>query len=257
MVTNGRRIVPRIGVIFAGALLGLAMLVSVPAAAGERLTVVELYSAQGCPLCPPAEAYFGELAQRSDLLPLAFHVDYWDYLGWNDRFADAAFSRRQQRYSDRLGLPYVYTPQIIVDGYRQASGSRPDAVEVEIAMASEDRTRTVDISLTRLSTTQLRIEMPATPLGKDVDIVLIGFDAMHRTRIGKGENTGTMLANYHVVRDVRTIANWTGDRFDLTVPLTSRHGETDYCAIIVQEADQGRIIGAARVDMREPGGRGG
>jgi hypothetical protein len=67
------------------------------AAAGERLTVVELFSAQGCPLCPPAEAYLGELAERYDLLPLAFHVDYWDYLGWKDRFAEPGFARRQQR----------------------------------------------------------------------------------------------------------------------------------------------------------------
>ena len=70
-----------------------------------RLTLVELYTAQGCATCPPADAYLADLAERSDVLALSFHVDYWDYIGWKDPFADAAHTRRQQAYADRHGLP--------------------------------------------------------------------------------------------------------------------------------------------------------
>lgn len=247
---------------FAAALLGLVMLAAGSVSAGQisagpaaqQLTVVELFSAQGCPLCPPAEAFLGELAQRADLLPLAFHVDYWDYLGWSDRFADAGFARRQQRYSDRIGLPYVYTPQIIVDGTLQASGSRRDAVDAGIATARTDVAGKVAVTLTRLSPTQLRIEIAATPLGENADIVLVGFDAMHSTDIAAGENRGATLVNYNVVRDIKAIASWTGDAIDMTVPLATEHGSTDFCAVLVQQAGQGRILGAARIDMRAASG---
>jgi hypothetical protein len=264
MLMIGRRRFAVIG----GVLLGLALLAAgpvssgsvsagqlsaAPAPAAQQLTVVELYSAQGCPLCPPAEAFLGELSQHADLLPLAFHVDYWDYLGWPDRFADPGFSRRQQRYSDRLGLPYVYTPQIIIDGTLQASGSRRDAVDAEIDAARADAAGKVAVTLTRLSPTQLRIEIAAMALGENADIVLVGFDAMHSTVIGAGENRGATLVNYNVVRDIKAIASWTGEAFDLTVPLATEHGSTDFCAVLVQQVGQGRILGAARVDMRDAG----
>ena len=251
MAIHGKRIWRRLRATVAA--LGLVMLASA-AAAADRLTVVELYSAQGCPLCPPAETYLGELVQRADILPLAFHVDYWDYLGWPDRFAAPAYSRRQQRYSDRLGLPYVYTPQIVIDGYRQAAGGRRDEVEAQIALAAGDAAAAVEVRLTRLSATRLRIEVPAMPAREDAaDVVLIGFDAMHQTDIGKGENRGMHLVNYHVVRDIKSIASWAGDGLDLIVPLSTDHGATDFCAVLVQEAGQGRIIGAARIDMRNRG----
>jgi hypothetical protein len=248
MVTIGNRTVRR--VCAASALLWLALLAAGTAAA-DRLTVVELYSAQGCPLCPPAEVYLGELAQRPDILPLAFHVDYWDYLGWPDRFAEAGHVRRQKRYSDRLGLPYVYTPQIVVDGYRQVSGGRRDEVEAEIAAAAANKSHAVEMTLTRLSPTMLRIEIPAgVPRAEAADIVLIGYDAMHETEIARGENSGMRLVNYHVVRDVKSIASWNGDRFELIVPMETGHGSSDFCAVLVQEAGQGHIIGAASIDMR-------
>ena len=232
-------------------LLFLPMLA--PAWAGPRPTVVELFSAQGCPLCPPAEQYFGELVERGDVLPLAFHVDYWDHLGWPDPFARPAYSRRQQHYSDRLGLPYVYTPQIVVDGRFDASGRRPNQVDADIAKAAEAAGDSVDVTLMRLSPTQLRIELPATVLTEGpAEIVLVGFDRRHETVISRGKNSGMTLVNYHVVRHVRALASWSGSAFDLTVPLESgdSSGGTDYCAVLVQQPGQGRIIGVGVIDMR-------
>src|SRR5208337_3080503 len=86
------------------------------AAAGPRPAVVELYTSEGCSSCPPAEAYIGASTQRRDVLPLTFHVDYWDGLGWRDRFALPEAARRQRNYARVLGLSSVYTPQAVVDG---------------------------------------------------------------------------------------------------------------------------------------------
>lgn len=90
----------------------------------QRLTVVELYTPQGCPACPAADDLLAELAEQPGILALSFHVDYWDYIGWVNPFASEVYSQRQQRYLEQLKLPYVYTPQMVVDGTLHASGNR-------------------------------------------------------------------------------------------------------------------------------------
>src|SRR5579872_2847116 len=106
------------------AALALAMIVAVFAARADQVVpptvddspvVVELFTSQGCSSCPPADAYLGQLAQRHDVLPLAFHVNYWDYIGWKDPFASDAATERQYSYGHALGLNMVYTPQMVVE----------------------------------------------------------------------------------------------------------------------------------------------
>jgi hypothetical protein len=245
--TTGRRA----GAAVAGLLLAFALFTRSAAFAEQRLIVVELFTSQGCSLCPSAEAYLGELTKRADVLALAYHVDYWDYLGWRDRFAEAAFSRRQQRYAEQFGLPYVYTPQVVIDGHRHASASRPDAAEAEIAGASNTGPPVVNVKLTRLSPGRLYVEVAgAAEPGLSADIVLVGYDERHVTRIESGENSGKTLVNHHVVRGFKSVASWSGRRFELTVPLDDDGERSDFCAVLVQLPGQGRIIGAARIDMR-------
>src|SRR5580693_5811193 len=111
--------------LIAGASLCCAALVN----AQPRPAVVELFTSEGCNSCPPAEAYIGELAQRHDVLALAFHVDYWDDLGWRDRFELPEAVRRQNVYAKTLKLSSVYTPQVVIDGQHDFVGSdRPSIV---------------------------------------------------------------------------------------------------------------------------------
>jgi hypothetical protein len=101
--------------------------------ADTRPAVVELFTSQGCSSCPPADKLLGELARRSDVLTLAYHVDYWNNLGWKDPFASADATRRQRRYAGALGLSGIYTPQMVVDGAIDAVGSDRRAVEAALA----------------------------------------------------------------------------------------------------------------------------
>src|SRR5579863_10082196 len=106
------------------ALLGLSYGVN----ANTRPAVVELFTSQGCNSCPPADAYVGKLSARSDVIALSFHVDYWDDLGWRDRFALPQSASRQSIYARNLGRSSVYTPQLVVDGREDYVGSDGRAV---------------------------------------------------------------------------------------------------------------------------------
>ena len=120
-------------------LLALAALASPAGAHPRPPVIVELFTAQGCSSCGDANALVGELAERDGVLPLTFSVDYWDYLGWPDTFALPEFTERQKAYAKRLGPREVYTPQVVVDGRKQASGAKPETVEELVDEAAKAR----------------------------------------------------------------------------------------------------------------------
>ena len=241
--------------LLAAALL-LAALSAVPAHAGERLTVVELFTSQGCPLCPTADAFLGQLTKRGDVLALSFHVGYWDYIGWADPFARTAYTKRQEKYLDRFGLPYVFTPQAVIDGRFHASGNRQDSILHYVKSAGKVERGYVDVELTRISTGQVRIRIPkpeAVYRG-EAEIILVRFDERRETVVTHGENAGKTLLNYNVVRIMRPVADWNGAAVDMVERLAELDAPGgDFCAVIIQERAHGRIIGAAFVDMRGPG----
>jgi hypothetical protein len=117
-----------LGALFAGASV---------AAAAPRPAVVELYTSEGCSSCPPAEAYIGELTQRRGVLALSFHVDYWDNLGWPDRYALPDAVSRQRGYAKVLGNSSVYTPQVVIDGRGDFVGSDRKAIDRALAAARD------------------------------------------------------------------------------------------------------------------------
>src|SRR5579863_7436988 len=97
--------------------------------------VVELFTSQGCSSCPPADKYLGELAKRPDVMALAFHVEYWNYIGWTDSYSKPWATQRQRDYEAAMKLRYVYTPEMVIQGASEGVGSEPMAIEPMIRAA--------------------------------------------------------------------------------------------------------------------------
>src|SRR5271166_2959138 len=123
----------KLGLAMVSAGLAVALCAALPAAAGQRPVLVELFTSQGCSSCPPADDLLGRLATRPDVIAITLPVTYWDMLGWKDTLASETNTRRQKSYAQAMGRGGVYTPQIIVDGVSDVVGSREGDVEAAIA----------------------------------------------------------------------------------------------------------------------------
>ncbi len=223
--------------------------VAAPVAAGEPpLTVVELFTSQGCSSCPPADALIGELAERDDILALSHHVDYWDYLGWRDTLARPVNTERQRAYARDLGLRYVYTPQVVIQGAYQATGSHREAVMEGIVRARPDNP--VPVTIARGGGEgEMVISIGAVPGAEDAAVWLALFDREHVTPVSGGENQGRVLRTFNAVRSFTRVGSWNGEAMSISIPAppSAASGLGDGCAVIVQAGDSGRILGAARL----------
>jgi len=220
------------------------------------LVVVELFTSQGCNSCPPAEALLADLAGRPDILALEYHVDYWDYIGWADPFADPRFTQRQRVYNGIFGSPYNYTPQMVIDGQAHEVGSRRSAVEARIETAAMKRmmaardgeapmlhlTRRPDGGVALTLTDSDRNGGAVRPMHR---LYLVGYDARHETEVLRGENSGKKLINAHVVRHLEDLGHdWRGGSLELMLTPDQIAG-VDGCAILVQDPETGAIAAAA------------
>lgn len=199
-------------------------------------TVVELFTAQGCPACPAADASLAKLARRADVLALTLPVTYWDVRGWADPLAQAAFTERQRRYA-AIGRREVATPQFVINGWLATNDSDPLALERAIRAAarvggpmiwSDGRFLTVGADRrTKRATTVWLADFEVRPT---------------ITSIRAGETRGRTAVQHHVVRDLFVIGRWTGDHMRSLLPQLAAGRRR---AAIVQSADGGAIIAAA------------
>jgi hypothetical protein len=231
------------------ALVGLAA----PALAGERANpiVVELFTSQGCSSCPPADAFLGDLTKRPDVLALAWHVDYWDYIGWKDPFAQPAFTARQRDYGRSLAQRYVYTPQMVVDGRLQGVGSERPAIDRLIAQAARQHglNAAARPSL-RLDGDTVRIEGGTPDTAAVVWLAL--FEPEHRTRVARGENAGRSLGNYNIVRELRVLGRYSGEATMLPLGLDASAADKGRAIVVQREtpAGPGPILASLAVDPK-------
>jgi hypothetical protein len=213
--------------------------------AGDRPAVAELFTSQGCSSCPPADALLGEVARSGNVLTLAYHVDYWDSLGWDDPFASAAATERQRRYARRLGLSGIYTPQMVVDGALDVVGSDRRAVSTALA----GQRRGVDLRLT-VANGALTVAVGAQKAAPASDLVLVAYSERAETKVKRGENAGRSLTEYSIVRGLYPLGKWSGDAARYEFDLTRLDGEATAVAVLLQEPDQGPIQGAATAKIR-------
>jgi hypothetical protein len=206
-----------------------------------RPVVAELFTSQGCSSCPPAEALLTMLARtRPDILPLEFHITYWNTLGWRDPFSFRAATQRQQTYAALLGEHSVYTPEMVVDGAQALVGSRRGEVEAAIQRAEDRQVTAASMRVSRSQGGDLTVVV-GPGIGKGT-VLLVGFDPEHRTAIGRGENGGRLLLESNIVRSIQAVGRWTGAPLRLQQPVPAG---TQFVALL--QAPDGRIIGAARL----------
>jgi hypothetical protein len=218
------------------------------AGAEQRPAVVELFTSQGCSSCPPADAYLTELVTRPGVLALAFHVDYWDGLGWRDRFGLSESVQRQRAYGSALHLASVYTPQVVIDGLSDFVGS--DRSRIENALAHSRSGTPVAIAVRNGS---ILIDLGAQDAKAACDVTLVAYQRRAVSTIGRGENAGRTLTESNIVRAVRRLGTWDGraEQFQAAVP--SLPSGVTHVAVLVQDAGQGSIAGAATLALDSNG----
>lgn len=208
------------------------------ARAATRPVLLELFTSQSCSSCPPADAYLGELAQRGDVLPLSFHVDYWNGLGWRDRLSSQQFTERQRAYAVAL-RGNVYTPQLVIDGRYDAVGSDRPAVERAIS-DSKQSPQTVELVIERQGANLTARFASPQSVPESAQLLLLTFDPLVTQAIGGGENSGRTVGYHNVVRSMRVL----DQRPVATISTSLQPNESGASiALIVQTPDG--IVGVA------------
>lgn len=209
---------------------------------------VELFTSQGCSSCPPADLQLGKLARRPDIVALSFHVDYWDYIGWKDRFASKETTARQRAYARTLKQRYVYTPEMVVDGRVHEPGTSAGQIDGLLAEARRQSAKRTTPELTRTADGALIVRLAASTLaGGPADVTVFAYDRRHSTPVRRGENDGRMLENFNVVRHFEIVSRWDGTEQHWTVP-SDRFQPDQGIAVLVQRADHGPVLGAAKLE---------
>jgi hypothetical protein len=222
--------------------------------------LVELFTAEGCSTCPPADKLLEAMiasqpAAGAIIVGLGEHVDYWDRLGWKDRFSSAAYTKRQQLYADRLKEENVYTPQMVVDGQTAFVGSDVEAARRAIERAAATPHGLVKLQLESPVANRVTVSVTVTGLPERTDaadvIVALIEDGL-RSDVKRGENKGRTLTHAAVVREMTTAGEVTDGgtavRADMKIGQDWRRERMKVVAF-VQERKSRRILATASAPL--------
>lgn len=234
-----------------GAILTVGVVTSTYAEDAKRpLGVIELFTSQGCSSCPPADAALHRLVEQGDVIALAYHVDYWNYIGWADTLSSKENTNRQYDYAKAMMQSNVYTPQAILNGRKDVDGTDVDAVNAAVNLSIKNgATLTVPVDAS-IANDMLTIKIGA---GKGAaDIVVVYFHRLTKVDIKRGELAGKTMTYANSVGDIETVGMWDGDEKLIQLPLSvMEKGKFNGCAILLQnkvaQNEPGNIFGAAQV----------
>jgi hypothetical protein len=209
-------------------------------------SVVELYTSQGCSSCPPADRVLGELSAMPNVIALAFHVDYWDNIGWRDPYSIPNAVARQYRYVQTLGLSSAFTPQAVVNGRSSFIGSDKKRIMNALAEPAEER---VPVSI-EVSAGELIVGVPERQGRKNYQVFVAAYLPQASTPVGRGENTGKTLQEFNIVRQFRSIGTWNGHAAVFRASVDSFPADASRVAVLLQIDGQGPIAGSAAIGLR-------
>jgi hypothetical protein len=228
------------------AALAIYVAFSSPLLAQDSPVVVELFTSQGCSSCPPADKLMQKLAARDDVIALSLHVDYWDYIGWKDVFADPENSRRQRLYAQEYARSSVYTPQMVVNGQEDVVGTRSMEL-ADLISKHKAAPQHVRVQATR-NGSKVVVQVENTD-GSKIDgpliVQLVRYTPQHEIDITRGENAGKRLKYTNVVDELSVIGRWNGRTAQ---KFSARLEDGAPAVVLVQRKGPGAIVGAARVN---------
>lgn len=237
---------PRLALVIAAIAILAALTLTMhgaPPKLGPTPVIVELFTSQGCSSCPPADALIHDIANdpamRGRVIPLAFHVDYWDSLGWRDPFSSAEWTQRQARYARTMHLNSAYTPQAVVNGSREFVGSNRSALSAALEKASNEKPRG-EITLSAHREGNSLIANIHANVSANDDLMLAIVEDGVTTKIEHGENAGRTLTNDAIVRKLIRVKP---GQTTITVPLESAWHDVSATAFVQDRATL--AIGAA------------
>jgi hypothetical protein len=174
----------------------------------KGFAVLELFTSQGCSSCPPADAVLGKYALQNNpnIVPLAFHVDYWNYIGWKDPFSKAEFSNRQRDYAKKMNTEGTYTPQVIINGKYELVGSKESAIQNKVTRELANPAKeNILINEAAVADGKLRVNYNVNSFSQS-DIVNVALVKKKEfTAIKRGENSGLKQTSYNIVFDFTSV----------------------------------------------------
>ncbi|WP_183562280.1 DUF1223 domain-containing protein [Mucilaginibacter sp. SP1R1] len=219
----------------------------------KGFAVIELFTSEGCSSCPPADELVAKIQKEDKDKPvyiLAFHVDYWNRLGWKDVFSSAEYSKRQSEYAGWLKLQSVYTPQIVVNGKKEFVGSEEGTLRNAIT-AGLRTASTATLALTAQKD-QARVAINYHVIGTDKNsgLLLALVQKTAQTRVERGENGGRTLSHVQIVRKIKSLPLGSGENGNTNITLPDDFNTRDWELIgFVQNKVNGAILAAARADF--------
>lgn len=221
--------------------------------ADKGFAVVELFTSEGCSSCPPADALIAKVQRESagkSIYILAYHVDYWNRLGWKDAFSDAAYSQRQRGYSQRLKSE-VYTPQAIVNGRTEFVGSEENSLRKAMENGLQKVSKT-EIALKGMKTTGKMIELQYSVDGetKNTSLLVALVEKNATSKIERGENAGRTVAHVQIVRKLQVVNLSGHGNWIVAIPAPSDFNNENWETIaFAQNNSNGEITGAVRSEF--------
>lgn len=216
----------------------------------KGFAVIELFTSEGCSSCPPADALVAKIEKESSGKPvyiLAYHVDYWNRLGWKDQFSSADFSKRQNEYGRYLKLQSVYTPQIVVNGKTEFVGSEEGTLRKAIGTSLQNSVGAkLDLAVSSVDTRPASLKYTIEGVGKNIVLQVAVVEKSAVSKVGAGENSGRTLAHVQIVRKLQQVA-LTGDNGAASIILPDGFDTKNWEIIgFLQNKVSGNITGAAK-----------
>ena len=220
---------------------------------GPGFVVLELFTSEGCSSCPPADDLLAKVQKETEGKPiylLAYHVDYWDKLGWKDPYSSVDFSNRQMEYAHWLNVSSIYTPQIIVNGKVEFVGSDESAIRKSISAELTYISNTTLLIRAHPDSGKLNVQFQVTHAGKGSYLLIAILQKAAQSKVERGENSGRTLSHVQIVRKLQNEPLGASGIGKCAIQLPKGFGGQNWEVVgLIQDQNNGRIFAAAKAEL--------